>query len=192
MLALYVYTPLTLAQALVVAGKTRRGEDAFDAAIDLAPDPSFAEAIAMRETTETGGYDARAKALLDPKLQVPAELRAGLLAGYRAMASQNAGAKAQAVRALRALPKDQQNSAVAELLAELGAAHEAFQVAARLATKEYPGPSLFWHQSMRGTLSDPGFPALAAQLGLIKYWKATHTRPDACNEKEPPPFCRMI
>ena len=75
----------------------------------------------------------------------------------------------------------------------LGANHEAFQIAARLATtKEYPGPSLFWYPSMRGTLTDPGFPALAAQLGLMKYWKTTHTRPDVCNENAPPPFCRMI
>ena len=35
---------------------------------------------------------------------------------------------------------------------------------------------------MRGTLSDPGFPAVAAQLGLMKYWKTTHTRPDVCKK----------
>ena len=33
---------------------------------------------------------------------------------------------------------------------------------------------------------------VAAQLGLMKYWKTTRTRPDVCNEKTPPPFCRMI
>ena len=37
---------------------------------------------------------------------------------------------------------------------------------------------------MRRTLDDPGFPALATQLGLMKYWKATRTKPDACNEKK--------
>jgi hypothetical protein len=45
---------------------------------------------------------------------------------------------------------------------------------------------------MRAALADPGFPALAEQLGLLKYWKTSHTRPDACNEAAPPPFCRMI
>ena len=44
----------------------------------------------------------------------------------------------------------------------------------------------------RGTLADPGFPALATQLGLFKYWTTTHTRPDVCDEKAPPPFCGMI
>jgi hypothetical protein len=33
---------------------------------------------------------------------------------------------------------------------------------------------------------------LAARLGLMKYWKTTHARPDVCNEEAPPPFCRMI
>ena len=102
-------------------------------------------------------------------------------------------AKAQAVQALLALPEDQQRDAVARLLADLGANHEAFQIASRIATtREYPGPSLFWDRSMRGTLADPGFPAVATQLGLLKYWTTTHTRPDVCNEKAPPPFCRMI
>ena len=126
-------------------------------------------------------------------LPISAELRAALVKGYRALASRDSGAKAQAVQALLALPEDQQRDAVARLLADLGANHEAFQIAARIATvKEYPGPSLFWDRSMRGTLADPGFSAVATQLGLLKYWTTTHTRPDVCDEKAPPPFCRMI
>ena len=100
--------------------------------------------------------------------------------------------KAQAVQALLALPEDQENDAVARLLADLGASHEAFQIAARLAATEYPGPSIFWYRNMRAILNDRGFPAVAAQLGLMRYWKTTHTRPDVCNEKAPPPFCGMI
>ena len=143
----------------------------------------------MYKATQIGDIDL----LLDPTLPISAELRAALLKGYRARASGDAGAKAQAVQALLALPEDQQTDAVARLLADLGADHEAFQIAARIATtKEYPGPSIFWYHSMRGTLSDPGFPAVATQLGLMKYWKTTRTRPDVCNEKAPPPFCQMI
>jgi hypothetical protein len=33
---------------------------------------------------------------------------------------------------------------------------------------------------------------LAQQAGLIAYWKTTHTKPDVCSDKDPPPFCRMI
>ena len=186
MLALYVYTPLSLAYVLVVAGKPEEAKPYFDAAIQLAPNSDFAKGIA----DDRGQRDGDVKPLLDPKLS--AELRPALLMGYRAVASGNAGAKAQAVQTLVALPQDQQNEDVARLLADLGANHAAFQISARLAIQEDPGPLLFWFRRMRGTLDDPGFPAVAAQLGLMTYWKTTHTRPDVCNEKAPPPFCRMI
>ena len=189
MLALYVYTPWNLAEALVIAGKPDEAKHYFDAAIDLAPNSGFARWPAVDKATQVGDTDL----LLDPTLPIPAELRAALLKGYRARASSDSAAKAQAVESLLALTEAQQTDAVARMLAELGAHREAFQIAARIATtKEYPGPSIFWDQSMRGTLADPGFPALATQLGLFRYWTTTGTRPDVCNEKSPPPFCTMI
>ena len=189
MLALYVYTPLTLADALVAAGKPEEAKPFFDAAMELAPDSRFAKRIGMYKATATGDIET----LLDPDVPISAELRAGLVKGYRALASQDPGAKSQAVKVLLALPEDQKRDAVATLLGALGAHHEAFEIAARLATTtEYPGPSLFWYRSMRGTLSDPGFPAVATKLGLIKYWKTMHVRPDVCAERAPPPFCRLI
>jgi tetratricopeptide (TPR) repeat protein len=189
MLALYVYTPLTLAQALVIAGKPDEAKPYFDAAIDLAPNADFAKGLEAYKAIKIGDINL----LLDPALPISAELRAALLQGHRALASRDSRAKAQAVQALLALPEGQQKDAVATLLADLGANHEAFQIATRIATtKEHPGPSLFWDRSMRETLADPGFPAVATQLGLLKYWTTTHTRPDVCNEKAPPPFCRMI
>jgi hypothetical protein len=45
---------------------------------------------------------------------------------------------------------------------------------------------------MRGALNDPTFPALAQRLGLMHYWRTTHTKPDVCGTSAPPPFCRMI
>jgi DNA-binding winged helix-turn-helix (wHTH) protein/tetratricopeptide (TPR) repeat protein len=189
MLALYVYTPLTLANALVIAGKPDEAKPIFDVAIDLAPNAGFAKWLAMEKATQIGDINL----LLDPTLPISAELRAALLKGHRARTSRDSGAKAQAVEALLALTEVQQTKAVARLLADLGEDREAFQIAARIATtKEYPGPSIFWDQSMRGTLADPGFRALATQLGLLKYWTTTRTKPDVCNEESPPPFCKMI
>lgn len=188
MLALYVYTPLDLAHALVAAGKPDQAKPYFNATIELAPNAESANYLAMVAASKTGDIEA----LLDTKLPIPAERRAALIEGYRAMASGNVEAKAQAVQTLIALPQDKQNDAVAMLLAELGANDEAFLIASRLAAKKYPGPSIFWYPSMRGTLDDPGFPALAEQLGLMKYWKSTGTRPDVCNETTAPPFCKMI
>jgi hypothetical protein len=121
--------------------------------------------------------------LLDPTLPISPELRAALLTGYRALASRDSEAKAQAVQALLALPEDQQSDASARLLADLGATHEAFQIATRIDDAAIRGSSLFWHRSMRETLADPSFPAVAEQLGLLKYWTTTHTRPDVCNER---------
>ena len=188
MLALYIYTPLTLAEALVEAGKPEEARSYFDAAIALAPNAAFADQLSISKASETGDT----KALRDPKLPVPAELREALQRGYDAVEAKDPGTKSKAVEALLALPEDQQDVAVAMLLADLGASHDAFRIVSRLATDEYPGPSLFWYRRLRGTLYDPGFPALATRFGLMKYWKATGTRPDACAEKAAPPFCRMI
>jgi hypothetical protein len=81
---------------------------------------------------------------------------------------------------------------VALLLGKLGADHAAFQVAARLAESEYPGPSIFWYPSMRGALDDPAFPALAEHLGLVNYWKTSRTRPDVCKAPSAPGFCKLL
>ena len=188
MLALYVWTPWSLAATLVVAGKPKEAKQYFDAAIDLAPDSGLGGWMAMTEAIGTGDV----KALADPKLPISMEVRAALLKGHRAVQSANAGTKAEAVQALLALPEDQRNKAVAWLLADLGAKHDAFQLAHWLVTAQGNDPSLFWYPAMRATLADPGFPAVAEQLGLMKYWKATRSRPDVCNESAPPPFCRMI
>ncbi len=136
MLALYVYTPLTLAQALVVAGKPAEAKPYFDAAIDLAPNAGFAKGLTIYKAAGLRDIDL----LLDPTLPISAELRAALLQGYRALASRDSGAKAQAVQALLALTEDQQSGAVARLLADLGANHEALQIATRLVQQEYLGP----------------------------------------------------
>ncbi len=117
MLALYLYTPLSLADALVAAGKPEEAKPLFDAAIELAPDAGFAERLTASKAIETGD----AEALLDPRLPLSAALRAALLKGHRAVKSGNAGAKAEAVRTLLALPENEQSDAVARRLADLGA-----------------------------------------------------------------------
>ena len=117
MLALYVYTPLTLANALVAAGKPDEAKTYFDAAIELAPDAGFAKELALSEATATGDV----LLLSDPTLPLSAALRTALLKGNRAAASGDAGAKAQAIQALLALPDDQQTDAVAILLAKFSA-----------------------------------------------------------------------
>jgi hypothetical protein len=110
----------------------------------------------------------------------------------RAAASQDAAAKASAIKALLAFPAYAQDEPVARLLARLGDERAAFDVAARLAAEAYPGPFIFWYPEMRPVLDDPRFPALAQQLGLTHYWKQSKTRPDVCTGAAPPAFCRAI
>ena len=188
MLALYVYTPLTLAQSLVVAGRPDEAKQYFDAAISLAPGAAFASGLTVEKAMQTGD----ANLLRDPKLPIAASQRAALLSGYGAVTTHDATAKAHAVQALLALPTDQQNEAVARLLGSLGATHEAFTIAARIANADPHGTALFWSPSMLGALADRGFAATAQQLGLMQYWKTSHTKPDVCTKQAAPPFCSMI
>jgi tetratricopeptide (TPR) repeat protein len=185
MLALWPDSQLALAQALTAAGRTEQAKPYVDAAFDLTTDPTLDKWTLSSQGTETGDYAGASAALRDPALHITEETRAALLSGYRALASRDPRAKINAVAALRALPKKQQNDRVATMLGALGANHEALLVASEK-------PWLFWRRSMRGVLSDPGFPAVANQLGLMRYWKASRTKPDICGDKAPPPFCRMI
>jgi len=185
MLALWPDSQLALAEALVATGRAEEARQHFDAAIDLTSDSTLDKWIASNEGTENGDYAAALAALRNPQLGVPPEVRAALLSGYQALASRDPEAKIRAVRALLALPEDKRNDRVVTMLGALGANHEALPMAGQR-------PWLLWNRSMRGVLSDPGFPAVAQQLGLLRYWKTTRTRPDVCNEKAPPPFCRMI
>lgn len=188
MLALYIYTSLNLADGLVAAGRLEEAKEAFDASIDLAPTSGFANRIRLMKAAATSDLAG----LSDPGLEVEPQLRSALLQGFRAVQSGNAGTKDAAVRALLALPVGEQDEVVARLLAKLGAAHDAFLIGDRLATRTYPGPSVFWYPDMRPTLDDPGFPALAERLGLMGYWKKTKTRPDVCAAQAAPAFCKAI
>lgn len=192
MLALDGNSQFTLGDALLVTGKAEEARPHLDSSIDLFPDTDFASFVAIAEATESGDYAAGVKALRDPKLQMPASQRSALLTGFQAMISGNVGSKGQAVRALLALPGDQKDIFVTRLLAALGANREALQAFADGVGSRFDWLTLLWYPSMRGVLDEPAFPALASRLGLVKYWRLTHTRPDACSAKAAPPFCQMI
>jgi tetratricopeptide (TPR) repeat protein len=185
MLALWPDSQIALAEALVAVGRVEEAQPHIDAAIDLSTSSNIREWLAVTEGTETGDYAAAIAALRNPQPRIAEETRVALLSGYQALASGDPQAKKKAVDALLALPKDEQDDRVATMLAALGANHEALAVASQK-------PWLFWGRSMRGVLSDPGFPAVAKQLGLLTYWKASHTKPDVCLTASQPPFCRSI
>ena len=131
-------------------------------------------------------------ALANPNLRIPAEQRAALITAFRAMSSGNAVAKSQAVEALSALPDDQKSPGVIKTLAALGASNDALQLFVAGLNSRYEWSSLLWYPSMHGVLNEPAFPGIAGRIGLMRYWRTTHTKPDVCSAKDPPPFCRMI
>jgi DNA-binding winged helix-turn-helix (wHTH) protein len=185
MLALWPDSQLALARTLAATDRGEQAKPYFDAAILLTRDSNFDKMVAVTEGTENGDYTAATTALRSSQLQMPKQSRAALLSGYEALVSGAPEVKAKAIQALLALPKIEQSATVATMLAALGANREALQVADER-------PWLFWRRSMRGVLSEPAFPAVANQLGLMAYWRTSRTKPDICLTKSAPPFCRMI
>jgi tetratricopeptide (TPR) repeat protein len=185
MLALWPDSQTALAEVLVALGRSDEAKPHFDAAIDLSAASNTRDWIAVTYGMETGDYAAAIAALRNPNVQIAEGTRDQLLSGYQALASRDPQAKKKAVQALLALPRDKQSDRVATMLAVLGANREALTIASER-------PWLFWNRSMRGVLDDPSFPAVAGRLGLIAYWKSSHTRPDVCSSTNAPPFCRAI
>jgi DNA-binding winged helix-turn-helix (wHTH) protein len=174
-----------LADTLVATGRAEEAKRHFAAAIDISKDSNFDKWVAVTQGTETGDYAAAISALGSPQSRISEDARPGLLSGYQALASGSAQAKTKAIQTLIALPKDKQSETVATMLAALGANQAALEVASQ-------SPWLFWRRSMRGVLSEPRFPTVANQLGLMTYWKTTGIKPDICSTEGPPPFCGMI
>ena len=192
MLALDANSQFNLADALIASGSRDQAKPHIDAAIDLSDDPSFADTVALTEAPETGDNAGAIRALHNPKLQLSDAQRAAFLTAFQAVASDDANEKARAVRAITALPREQQNFIAAKLLALLGASQDALGTFANGMGSRYDWASLLWYPSMRAVLNEPGFPRVAQRLGLMRYWKTTHTKPDVCSDKNPPTFCLMI
>lgn len=192
MLALDDISQFTLADSLIVVGRVDDAKPHIDLSVDLSQAPDMANFIALAEAPETGNYGAGIKALQDPKFQLPATQRTALLAAFEAMQTGNSARKARAAQMLLALPDNQLDPWTVKMIAVLGANHQALMIVARRSNSRFDWPSVLWYPSVRAMLEDPSAPDVLQRLGLFRYWRATHTRPDVCGTKGPPAFCRMI
>lgn len=193
MLALDGISQLGLADALVATGKADAAVPHFKAAIDLFRDPGTDSYLSVKYAPETGDYAAGVKALADPEVRMSKPKRAAIQAGFRAMQRSDTGARKRAAQRLIALPQSDADSLVARLLGALGSSGEALRIVERRAVAEgFDAAAWLWYPSMRGALHDPAFPGLAERLGLMKYWRQTNRKPDACYRKDAAPFCRRI
>ena len=181
-----------LGDVLTATGKPEDAKRSFEASVDLNDDPTAADLNSIIEATETGNYDAGIRALANPQIPISASERTALIEGFRAMKSGTAGAKRQVVQQLNTLSASDKDFVVVRLLAVLGATRESLDAFVAGIDSHYAWPAVLWYPSMHGVLSEPGFPAVAQRLGLMKYWRETHTKPDVCSTGNPPAFCRLI
>jgi tetratricopeptide (TPR) repeat protein len=182
-----------LAEALLIGGKAEEARSHLDAAADLSSSVTGPDEMALYLAPVTGDYAAALKALQNSEVHVPEASKAALKAAFEAMISRNPAAKARAIQLLLALPSDAQGRLATSMLGALGAHREALgNIASKIAAYYITPGSWLFLPAMRPVLDDPGFPAFAQQVGLIRYWKTSHTRPDVCSTAGPPPFCKMI
>ena len=192
MLRFWAPSQRSSADVFLAMGNIEQARSHFDTTIDLNPDPSFKDWVTIGVSIETGDYAAGMRALRSPQVQMPEPTRTALLSGFQAMESGDTAAKADAVKALLALPDGQKSNVVVRTLAVLGAPNEALALYVKGIGARYGWPSVLWYTSMRGVLSAPDFPNVAQRLGLIDYWRTTHVKPEVCAANNPPPFCQMI
>jgi tetratricopeptide (TPR) repeat protein len=183
------FTQIGLGRLLLITGDLEGAKKAFDAAADLDADPGARQQMAIDEAVQKGDYAGAGRMLADPKLQVPQQVRDVIGAGLQALASGSPDAKRKAAERIGAAPLWDPDFHL-NLLGLLGAPDLAFQ-------KIEADPMLFsrsalWQPGLAGALRDPSFPAFAERVGLMRYWKTAHTKPDVCSTAGAPPFCRMI
>lgn len=191
-LALDFDSQWSLASSLLLAGRGDEAQTHFAAAADLSSNPSEPRQIEISKALLTADYPAALKIIQSPDLQIAPGTRAAIEAALQAIVSRDPAAKARAVQMLMSLPPEARAARATTLLAALGANREAMQVVKAQVARDAPATSWLFIPPTRGILDDPAFPAFAQNIGLMRYWKATHTKPDVCTDKNPPSFCRMI
>jgi tetratricopeptide (TPR) repeat protein len=185
---------LSLAATLLLEGKADEAKQHIDATLDLTSEPAAADQVTVLMAAITGDNAGALKAIRNPKFPGPEPFKKAVEAGFQAMVANDPAAKARAAQALIALPPEMRGgSIVPTLVGALGANRAALEmVADERARGRFDALALLFMPAMRGALDDPAFPAYAERLGLMRYWKASHSQPDICSTSSAPAFCRMI
>ena len=186
-------TQISLGEALIMRGYPEQSKPHFDAAADLVDNPAMRSIINLMSAPLSGKYAGADAAVHDPKVGVPAALAKAVTDSFAAMQSGSSEAKKSAAAELAALPPEMTGRLSITTLGALNDNSDALkQVELVVQRGDVDAASYVFYPSMAGARRDPTFPGLAQRLGLMRYWKTTHTKPDVCSAKAPPPFCRMI
>ena len=126
----------------------------------------------------------------------PASVRPALQSAIEALASGDAARIAAARPALEQMTRSAQHEApplrtgMADTLIAVGSRDEAFH---QLQILVDSGTSNVLFTPRAKTLRhDPRFERLLQQGGLMAYWRQSGTRPDLCQQPDPPGFCRTL
>jgi len=192
-LALDPDSQTALASALLTVARTEDAKPHLDAAIDLVADPTFPDKVAVDYAPLTGDYAKGLRALAALRPAHPDQLDNRVTAAFEALNSHDDAAKSKAAADLAALPPEMNSRLIVALLGALGANREALRtVEAAAAARKFLVREWLFMPTMAGALRDPSFPAVAERLGLMRYWKTSHTRPDICSTAGRPAFCQLI
>jgi tetratricopeptide (TPR) repeat protein len=193
-MALNSNTQMSLVQALLYIGRADLAKPHLDSALALDDDPRTPGLAKVTLAPMTADYAGAIKALNDPDRGPPPEIRIPLTSAFAALASKSQSAKTAALAKIKAMPAQTHGGLWVQLVAMLGDNRDAIDatVAAALDAKRLGARGWLFTPPLAGALRDPSFPAAAERLGLINYWRTTHTKPDVCRSKGPPPFCKLI
>jgi tetratricopeptide (TPR) repeat protein len=182
-----------LAGDLLMSGRPEEAQPHLNLAYDLSGSDAFRAQVMVENAILLDDYTGGLRTLSDPALQMPAQLKSAIATALKALQSNNPQAKKIAAAELIRLPPDMGSNFEIWLLGALGenaAALHAVEIA--IANNNPYQRSQLFVPSLIGALRDPSFPAVAQRVGLTKYWRTTHTKPDVCSARDAPPVCRMI
>ena len=193
-LALNPSSQFALGDAWLEAGQPREAKPYLDATIELFGSAYGPALLAIYTATASGDYAAAAKAIRDPGVPFPPNVVAAMRAAFDALASGNAAAKAAAVPALAALATNTGFAInAADLIAALGANGDALKAVETGSRQGALGiRAVLFNRSFAAARADPAFPGVADRLGLTRYWKATHIKPDFCKASNAPAYCKTL
>ena len=177
-------------------GRVAEAKAVFAAIDSLADAPDYLTNVLVSNALWTRDYADAVKLMQSLPPFGPPEVSAAIVAGFRALASGDPVAEARAAAVLEPVAaRCKCNGAFnVRMLAALGATDAAFRQLEELARRR-PEPALeavTWDPVFADVRRLPGFASLTERLGLIRYWRATKTRPDICAAGNAPPVCATI
>ena len=186
------------ARAQMYAGYGRLGEARQDLAraTTLELDPHVTQSVLVSNAIWLKDYRGALTALDQEPMKGPPALAEAIKAGFRALDSGDAATRLAAAHEVgkQAAACNCVSSFSIRMQAALGDAQGALD-ALNAAAPKFPPPflgTITWDPVLADVRGLPGYASLVERIGLIRYWRATKTKPDFCANANAPPVCATI